>query len=311
MNSLIWNCRGTGSRNFAANVRDYMRIYQLDFISILEPRVTGQRADDVIRRNGLIEGARIDGQGFSGGGGACGLRISLQSRFSHALIIAFILKLITFLLKVGFFQLSMLVLIVYKEKMFGLSFWICEIMLLGLGVLQVTSTKCYMHMRKRGAPINSAASAAFTNCINGCHLLDLGYKGAPYTWIRGDLKERLDRVLCTLEWQDLFPNSSVTHLPLMSSDHCGLWLRLANRRDGQRGGFYFKFLTPWLDHPDFNVQVRSSWVESDNWLGNMQRLTDNLRDWNHNVYGNIFKRKHQIIKRLKGIGRKLFVYPRL
>jgi hypothetical protein len=52
----------------------------------------------------------------------------------------------------------------------------------------------------------------------------MGFQGQPFTWRRGPLKERLDRVLGNTEWQTLFPNSNVTHLPINSSDHCGLWL---------------------------------------------------------------------------------------
>lgn len=67
MNYLIWNCRGGGARNFVANIKDIMRIYHLDFIAILEPRVSGHRVDTVIRRIGLVEGAQVEARVFSGG----------------------------------------------------------------------------------------------------------------------------------------------------------------------------------------------------------------------------------------------------
>lgn len=67
MNSLIWNCRGAGGRNFASTIRDFLSLYQLDFVAILEPRISGDTADKVINRIGLLEGARIEARGFSGG----------------------------------------------------------------------------------------------------------------------------------------------------------------------------------------------------------------------------------------------------
>lgn len=67
MNSVVWNCCGVGGRFFPATIKDYMRIYQLDFIAILEPRISGDRAAAVIQKIGLLEGARVDAQGFSGG----------------------------------------------------------------------------------------------------------------------------------------------------------------------------------------------------------------------------------------------------
>lgn len=44
-----------------------IRIFNLDFIAILEPRISGVRADRVIQKIGFVEGARIDACGFSGG----------------------------------------------------------------------------------------------------------------------------------------------------------------------------------------------------------------------------------------------------
>lgn len=60
MNSLIWNCRGAGGRNFANFVKDLINIYHLDFVAILEPRISGYSADKVIQKIGLVEGARVD-----------------------------------------------------------------------------------------------------------------------------------------------------------------------------------------------------------------------------------------------------------
>lgn len=69
MNALIWNCRGAGGQSFSSMVKDYCRMYHLDFVAILEPRISGSRAGEVIRRMGLIEGARVEAQGFAEGGG--------------------------------------------------------------------------------------------------------------------------------------------------------------------------------------------------------------------------------------------------
>lgn len=44
---------------------------------------------------------------------------------------------------------------------------------------------------------------AFEECLNECNLMDLGFKGPPYTWVRGDLRERLDRVVCNPDWQNM------------------------------------------------------------------------------------------------------------
>lgn len=104
----------------------------------------------------------------------------------------------------------------------------------------------------------------------------------------------------------MFPNSTVTHLPISSSDHCGLWLRLSLVFVNQSRN-YFKFLSPWIEHEDFENQVSTSWVPSDDWNVNISRMTTNLKHWNKHVFGNIFKRKERILRRLEGINNKLML----
>lgn len=48
-------------------IKDIMRIYKLDFTTILEPRISRERADAVIRRIGLVKGATVEARGFAGG----------------------------------------------------------------------------------------------------------------------------------------------------------------------------------------------------------------------------------------------------
>lgn len=162
--------------------------------------------------------------------------------------------------------------------------------------------------RDGGAAINQRACSEFVNCIEECGLIDMGFSGAPFTWSRGTLKQRLDRVLCNLDWQNMFPNSNVTHVPLESSDHSGLWLKVEDGIARSKRN-YFKFLGAWLDHTDFDNQVKYSWCISSDWKDNINRLTDNLKYWNKEVFGNIFKRKHRILKRLESIKNVLMNGP--
>lgn len=93
-----------------------------------------------------------------------------------------------------------------------------------------------------------------------------------------------------------------------TSDHCGIWLKLGNPPSLTYNN-YFKFLGPWLDHDDFHVQVHNAWRDSDDWVTNINRLQHILRSWNRDVYGDIFKRKKQLIARMEGIDRKLLEGP--
>lgn len=304
MNWLVWNCRGAGKRHFPANIKDYVTMYRLDFIAILEPRVSGAKANEIIQKMGLVEGARVEANGFSGGiwclwRPSCPpMQLISSSRYYIHLRVnpqtpnCWVLS------------------IVYAsphriqredtwQELIAFHGTISEPWCLVGDFNQIL----YTHEKEGGVPFSPVACSSFTNCINRCHLVDLGYKGHPFTWKRGDLKERLDRVLCTTSWQALFPNCSNTHLPLMSFDHCGLWVR--NSADNGPRQSYFKFLAPWLEYPDFRTQVQSSWVPSDSCSANIQRLTKNLQGWNRDSFGHIFKRKQRLIRRLEGIGNVL------
>lgn len=71
MDSLIWNCRGAGKRNFASLINDYTRIYNLKFLAILEPRISGNRADAVLNKFNFDGVVKLDPIGFSGGIWCC------------------------------------------------------------------------------------------------------------------------------------------------------------------------------------------------------------------------------------------------
>lgn len=67
----------------------------------------------------------------------------------------------------------------------------------------------------------------FRDFQNACSLMDVDSKGYAFTWANKALfKERLDRVLCTMEWRILFPNAEVLDLLAIGPDHSPLLLSL-------------------------------------------------------------------------------------
>lgn len=104
----------------------------------------------------------------------------------------------------------------------------------------------------------------------------------------------------------MFPEASVTNIPLPFSDHCGLWTRMC---PDFRSPKPFKFLAAWLNHPDFSNQIVNSWRNSETLIQNVERCSDNLKHWNQNVFGNIFNCKKRLLARLEGIERKLTLSP--
>lgn len=61
-------------------------------------------------------------------------------------------------------------------------------------------------------------------------LVDLGFKGPAFTWTNrphasNAIFERLDRVVATSQWIQMFPQAYVNHLPRVHSDHAPVLLR--------------------------------------------------------------------------------------
>jgi hypothetical protein len=49
----------------------------------------------------------------------------------------------------------------------------------------------------------------FRKCLGECDLKDMGCIEDPFTWRRGEIRERLDRAVCNLEWANKFPRNRV------------------------------------------------------------------------------------------------------
>ena len=72
---------------------------------------------------------------------------------------------------------------------------------------------------------------AFRDVFDEREFKDLGFVGGKYTWYRGTgggntIWERLDRVVATTDWLDMFPATKVVHLEYGSSNHKPLIIRL-------------------------------------------------------------------------------------
>ncbi|XP_071905855.1 uncharacterized protein [Coffea arabica] len=135
----------------------------------------------------------------------------------------------------------------------------------------------------------------FNRFIKDNNLVDLGYQGVPWTWCNswegdGEVKERLDRCLCSTEWLQRFEKAQCTHLETEASDHLMLLVDTnpENRRRKQR--FYFD--QRWTQNPEAKRVIQGAWTKVK--LGSrMFRVATKIKEcrmaileWRKNVQGN-------------------------
>lgn len=75
------------------------------------------------------------------------------------------------------------------------------------------------------------------------------YVSTFFTWTNNRTWERLDRILYTSSWLDLFDHTSVVHQLRSCSDHRLLEVTLS--QSSRKGPSPFRFQNCWAQHPGF------------------------------------------------------------
>jgi len=112
---------------------------------------------------------------------------------------------------------------------------------------------------KNNGNLNRAMMGRFCRLINDLKLKEITLQGRKYTWSNQQdtpTLVKLDRVLCSSEWEDLFPNCLLQSSASDSSNHCPLLLGL-NDVQPAKARFHFESLWPTLD--GFQETVMTAW----------------------------------------------------
>ncbi|KAG5585848.1 hypothetical protein H5410_046282 [Solanum commersonii] len=105
--------------------------------------------------------------------------------------------------------------------------------------------------------------------------------------------KRLDRALVNDKWLEKMPQTTITHLPSVGSDHCPLLMEMSARKEDHIR--YFKFLNCWPDQPNFLDTVKACWDRTVEgcymWKFHqkLKRLSNTLSSWS-GEFGDIFVR---------------------
>ena len=117
----------------------------------------------------------------------------------------------------------------------------------------------YKDEDKNNANYNRASMGRFRRFINDLALKEIPLHGRKFTWSNQQLSPtlvRLDRVLCSVDWEEKFPNCLLQSMASNDSDHCPLLLGLWDNMVGRRR-FHFEAFWPKLE--GFQEAVLVAW----------------------------------------------------
>ncbi|KAI9113316.1 hypothetical protein K1719_015841 [Acacia pycnantha] len=72
---------------------------------------------------------------------------------------------------------------------------------------------------------------------------------------------------------------------------------------------HFKFLAPWLTHPEFQEIIKRIWSSGTDLLSCIDSFKEEIQRWNSETFGGIGHRKRRLFRRLNGIQRKIELHP--
>lgn len=302
---LFWNVQGAGSPTFRRTFAALVKNYNPTVVAIFEPRISGKKADDFIKKSGFDRSHRVEANGFSGGiwvlwrdlfevevalnhNQFIHLKISAHN-ITQAWVTAIYANPNSIRRPELWHQLNCIASSMHDPWLVGGDF----------------NSILYAEEKRGGSQLSSGICPIFNSWFHANQMVDLPFSGPCFTWARGSLSKRLDRALSNKDWILKFKNYSVTNLPRVESDHRPVLVRFERNGRGVGSIKSFRFLAAWM------IDNRFGNFLQDNWQGNMpyaqaaSNFTSKVAVWNREIFGNIFKRKKELLARLGGVQKAL------
>jgi exonuclease III len=150
----------------------------------------------------------------------------------------------------------------------------------------------------------------FGDFLRQLELVDMSLLGRQFTWFHpnGNVMSRLDRVLLSAEWLNLWGVPNVWVAARDVSDHCPLIIKYSNEDWGPKP---FRFNNFWLRHKDFKEVVSNAWnsQEVSGWMGfilkeRLKFLKGVIKLWSKEVYGKPEEKKKRLVEEIKALDLK-------
>jgi hypothetical protein len=155
--------------------------------------------------------------------------------------------------------------------------------------------------------------------IEGLDLRELEMTGRKYTWannLTSPTFEKLDCILVSTKWEEIFPLSTVRALTRDISDHTPLLLNTGEPNTNTQP--MFKFELGWFMWDSFIDMIREIWSNTisghtpmEIWQGKIRRVRQYLKGWTKNISGQYKKEKKEILNTLDRLDKKAETEPLL
>ncbi|XP_061370915.1 uncharacterized protein LOC133313539 [Gastrolobium bilobum] len=244
MNLCSWNCRGVGKKSFPALIKDIKYRLKIKVLALLETRIQGDKGDVIVKKLGFSKFFKQEVVGFMGG-----IWILWDDRDVEVEVIRahhqYVHTRIHYI-EEGRIELATFVygsprrveriklwedLVVISDSVVGP--WI---------LLGDFNSVLRQHEKVGGLDVCWKSIQDMQDCLMDCRIADVGFKGPSFTWRRGKLQERIDRACANEEWNVVWPNRVVAHLPYFSSDHRPILVSCSQSSLGVK--FNLNFLLP-------------------------------------------------------------------
>lgn len=151
----------------------------------------------------------------------------------------------------------------------------------------------------------------FNPFIEKNNLREIQRSGARFTWTNKQLisiQSNIDRVLCTIEWEQFFPLCTVGTLTRIGSDHWPVVLVDGDHYKVNKR--IFKFENQWVKKDGFQQLIAEKWQQGgdnrkrssyslDKWQNKMSKLRTFLKGWGGNLKGEHKRIKEEILIQIR------------
>ncbi|XP_028091500.1 uncharacterized protein LOC114291824 [Camellia sinensis] len=312
MKVLLWNCRRTTNPHFRRHFNNLMVDHRPQLVVLTETRVGGSRGAALCLNLGFSKYHIVETHSFAGG-----IWLLWNDLEIHCDIIAQTQHEVHAWIQVSSIPSPWLFSAIYASPTFNSRRLLWE----NLTFLADSHNTRWLIMgdfnelltsvdKFGGRPINLSRALKFKECMDHCGMLDLGFSGPKFTWtnLRNTgalIRERLDRAWNNHDWQLLFPETKILHLPCIHSDHCPILLN-THPLPSNNVNRPFRFETIWFSDPSLFSVVRDSWAQyPSSFLRSVATFTSKVSIWNKTCFGNIFLKKRRLERRLLGVQKAL------